>query len=208
MRALLGLLLVVATPAWAKPCELRFGARASHLPDGKIQIEAFVLNQSQQPIPIVLPERCPAGPVAFSGIRKGYDFYGTCQMGPCQTLVAEQRRIAAPGKNELGSVVFDPAATSCNKPVARGSYRVSYPKPQVPKGIAVCGTFSTSVRIGVTPAPATPAPPPPTKPPMKPKATCQNIQACGLACPNGGSFAVDENGCEICACAKDEGLSQ
>lgn len=102
---------------------------------------ANATNTTSAPLDLLLPDRCPNGPLEFTGIVPGYDFYGTCNMGPCP--VRDQRaplRIhLEPGQTApLATAKLELGGTTCNKPVPNGRYKVSAVIP--PQAVTSCVT--------------------------------------------------------------------
>ena len=53
---------------------------------GQVTLKAQLINHSDADIALSLPDRCPSGSAAFSGLEDAngwYDYYGTCAAGAC-----------------------------------------------------------------------------------------------------------------------------
>lgn len=157
-------------------------------------VHAFAFNTTDHAVTLKLADRCPLGPIEFSGLPGEYDYYDGCTKGAC----ASRGRtidvpIAAHQEVEITSVEIEPAGRGCNPPLPRRRFDVSFSLPKVENA---CGPGTVAIDL---------APPPPPAPPTKrvaPKARvdCPPMPLCGIYCP--GPMAHDAAGCPLCACAR------
>jgi hypothetical protein len=190
----LAVLLSVAEVRGDSPrCQVMFKTNVMRMPDGTVVLTAVMSNLTRAPIEVVLPERCPSGPIAFSGLGAKYDYYGVCAATPCQPLAAEQRRSIPSGTHELARTAIDPRGTACAPPLAPARYTITFPPPRLPAHVRACSSASPILDLR--------RPPPVRKRPPK-RSTCENanVRACDLFCPN-GEYLKDAEGCSLCACA-------
>lgn len=186
----------------ALPCALRVRTTATAEADGTLTLRAYAASASDDPVELVLPDRCPNGPGTFTGLPAGYDVYGTCNAGACPP--APPRRLTLDDAwTELAQASLDPRGGVCNAPLPAGHYAIGF---ELDTEVSVCLLGAAAFEVAPTPTvrtrPTRPAPTTPPAPPTAPSPTtraCPPMPACGLACPAGG-FARDENGCTLCAC--------
>lgn len=160
---------------------------------GEVVLRATLASNSESSVSVTLSAPCPGGPVAFSGLGDGFDYYGTCNVGACQdangtvtvVLPDERRRV------EIASTTFPIAGDTCRPGLSGGSHHL-YGEAHVlsPEGATICGSAFTKLILPETERKSA-AP--------RRVVSCPPQPVCGLACPSGG-FARDKNGCPLCAC--------
>jgi hypothetical protein len=126
-------------------------------------------NRTSSPQEVVLPDRCPAGPIEFSGLPAGYDYYGTCAMGACPGPRPDARiGLGAGERRELGRTTINVEAATCNAALPAGEYGITVSLPGVDSS---CIT-GAPLLVGAPDQPRSPQPPvrkaPPAKPAPKP----------------------------------------
>jgi hypothetical protein len=145
---------------------------------------------------LVVPDRCPSGPIDFSGLPAGYDYYGTCAMGACPGERAATRLGLGLGESrELARTTLDLGDATCNEPVPAGEYRLSASVPGVEPAcvgsvVLVVGTPDTN----------------PTRPTPKPDPTpdsagidfqaCTADSDCIVHCPRAQGCCGSPCGCQ------------
>lgn len=106
---------------------------------------------------LVLPDRCPSGPVEFTGLPGGYDYYGVCAMGACVGERSPVRLGLGVGEQrELARTTLELGASSCNAPVPAGEYRLSAVIPGVAPECIVGATLVIDGPVNEPPSPPTP----------------------------------------------------
>jgi hypothetical protein len=146
-----------ASPS-AESCVLEPATRVEAL-GARYEVVASVYNPGTRSVSFELPDRCPAGPVDFSGLPAGYDYYGTCTQGACPGGRPAKRFDVGPGESfELARVEIDPAQSACNAALAPGRHVIGFSLPQAAE--ACSGNFA-AIELGVAAPESTPATPPP-----------------------------------------------
>lgn|GEM_PF-1988128 len=131
---------------------------------------------------LVLADRCPSGPIEFTGLPTGYDYYGACVMGACPGEARAARIGLGVGEQrELLRTTLELGASSCNAPVPGGEYRLSALVP----GIEPACVASVALVVDTPTPPPTPTP---TPPPNDPSAgvdfqACTADSDCIVHCP-------------------------
>ncbi len=159
-----------------------------------ITLRGFLASNSDDAVKVTLRSTCPGGPIAFTGLGEGFDYYGACSAGACRRS-SEPRAIVLPagrGKVEIASTTFSLSGDACRPKLPPGTYAINGSTEVLfPEGATTCGSAFAQLTI-FEPKRETEVPP----------RTCKPGPACGLACP-GGRYAYDEHGCSLCACADD-----
>jgi hypothetical protein len=124
---------------------------------------------------LVLPDRCPNGPVELSGLPAGYDYYGTCAMGACLgDRPPLHIGLGVGERRELSRTSLELGASTCNAPVPAGEYLVS----AVVAGVdAACITGATLI-VGGSTTDTPPQPTPQPTPQPKPSGADIDFRAC------------------------------
>lgn len=179
------------TPRGPNSCVAQLELTAELVGD-EVKLRATLASNSDSSVNVTLHSPCPGGPVAFTGLGEGFDYYGTCNAGACQET-DEPLTVFLPagrGKVEIASTFFPISGDACRPPLEGGSHHL-YGQAQViaPEGATICGSAFTKLILPEAKKKARP-----------PGATCPPQPVCALGCPSGG-FARDENGCFLCACA-------
>lgn len=178
-------------------CDLELRTGAVPQPDGTYELIARGKSWSASPLRVTVPNVCPGAAPAFSGLPRGYDYYGTCNQGACFAPASGRRVIEIPpgGWVDIATTRIDPRGDGCNRPLPPGDYHVRYTLDV--QGATVCPAPMNTVHVAGAPPPA------PPRPAAAPNA-CPPSPTCGLGgCPYG--YAVDPNGCSLCACADPPG---
>jgi len=171
------------------PCELETVTRVERR-GGVFDVTASLRNVTKAQLEVDLPDRCPLGPAAFSGLGDEYDYYTACARGACAGARKPIHLTLGAGQTvELTSISIDPKHGNCNRPLAPGRYTLSF---GVQTKHRLCGGTTGTLQIGSPPSA-------PVKP--KPKRACPPQPACGIACP--GGYREDPEGCSTCACAQE-----
>ncbi len=141
-------------------------------PDRRVRVIAE--NKQNTAITLTLPERCPNGLIDFHGLDDGYDYYGTCNTGPCikpngtttLKLKPHERRTLAETTLHLSG------RAPCTKPLTPGKHMLLAEPPQ--NELPICSQPLFFEVPGKTlPAPVAPA-----------GAECSTAADCVLSCPN------------------------
>jgi hypothetical protein len=124
-------------------------------------------NRTSSPQEVVLPDRCPAGPIELAGLPAGYDYYGTCAMGACAGPRPDARIGLGTGeRRELGRTTINVEASSCNAALPAGEYGITAAVPGVHPS-CISGAHLVVGAPESPPAPVTKTPPPTKTPPAK-----------------------------------------
>lgn len=163
-------------PAPIAGCDVLFAAAF----DGDV-LTVTAHNHGPAEVTFSLPDRCPAGPLAFEGLPDGFDVYSTCAMGACpDDLPPRSYTVPAGGSVEVVRTALALGGDACNAAVAvGGSYSIMAIVPD-DLGIAACAT----------PAVVTPGgggepvqEPPPQASQVDPRA-CTADADCEVYCPD------------------------
>lgn len=86
------------------------------------EILVALRNRDSSEHQVELAVDCPGGPVRFSGLSPGYDYYQTCNMGPC-IQPDPPRRVVVPagGAAALTRIVLHHRTTGCQPNLQIGS---------------------------------------------------------------------------------------
>jgi hypothetical protein len=180
-------------------CDVELLIASLPQPDGTYTLLARARSWVAHDLQLTVPNTCPNGPASFTGLAPGYDYYGTCNAGPCLPSPTGRRAVHLPagGMIDLAQATVHPAGTTCNAPLGPGYHHVAFTLDL--RGARVCGPSSNSV---YSEPPAPPAPPPPPPPPPRP--ICPPLPVCGIACD--GPPLRDAQGCATCGCEDLTGL--
>lgn len=185
-------------------CLLQPVLEAKETEDG-IELRVALLNRDGSEHQVELRVDCPGGPVRFSGLAPSYDYYQTCNMGPCIAPDPPRRlTLAAGSAAPLTQIVLHRRGNSCQPNLQIGPdplvARVEFLNATTPEVCEVGALMLPGAPPAPAPPPLTPpAPPSPPTPSVPQPGPCPKPVACGLACP--GAYAVDQRGCSLCACA-------
>lgn len=201
------------------PLTVRLEIRATS--DGQHELTVFAESATTSPQEIVLPDRCPGGPIDFEGLGPGYDYYGTCNAGACIGQRSPEHVRMGPGERvPLASTkISTRGGEPCTKPLPPGRYVV---RPLLPESLHACvvpalldvSETTSPTAPDVRKPPATPSPPPiapptaprvqpvpivPTPPPVGALGTdiysCERASDCVLACPKVEGCCTSSCGC-------------
>ena len=94
-------------------------------------LRASAKNLTAAPLELMLPDRCPGGEAAFSGLEPAdgsYDYYSTCAAGMCAPGRPARVIALPPGQVvEISSVeIHAKGKKPCNEPLAAGEYTLSF----------------------------------------------------------------------------------
>lgn len=143
---------VAAPPTNTEPrCDVRFATRVRR--DGsRYWLSAHAFNTTDHEIVLTMTDRCPLGPIEFTGLTPEYDYYGGCTKGACITH-GEPMSIRIPARKEveLALVDIDPAGAGCNRPLERRRYDVSFVQPRLEHS---CGPSAETIDLSHLAPPA------------------------------------------------------
>lgn len=102
-------------------CLLQPELEVRPIPEG-LEVVVALRNRDVSEHQAELAVDCPGGPVRFSGLTPGYDYYQTCNMGPC-IQPDPPRRVVVPagGAAPLTRIVLHHHATGCQPNLQIGS---------------------------------------------------------------------------------------
>jgi hypothetical protein len=110
-------------PTTAPPCDVRIDTQVLAQPNGTFLLRAS-LTSLVGPRDVTIPDACPNGSATFRGLPEPYDYYATCNAGPCVTTSPRAIPLGdAPIVIAEASV--DPRASTCNAALPSGLYLVS-----------------------------------------------------------------------------------
>lgn len=104
-------------------CDVRLDAHVTPQPGGTFTLRA-TLTSLVGPTEVTLPDPCPNGAAVFRGLPEIYDYYGTCNAGPC--LTTSPRTVPlTDAPTVIAETSIDPRQGTCNGPLASGLYLIS-----------------------------------------------------------------------------------
>lgn len=107
----------------APRCDVRLDAHVTPMPGGTFALRA-TLTSLVGPTEVTLPDPCPNGAAVFRGLPETYDYYGTCNAGPCLTT-APRTVPLTDAPTVIAETSIDPRQGTCNGPLASGLYLIS-----------------------------------------------------------------------------------
>ena len=93
-------------------------------PGEVVLLEAAVENLTEQPLEIVVVDRCPTGLVTFDGLPASTDVYGTCMAGDCASFGESVVIEVEPGESMVVGADLPIDGDDCSAPLEPGTYRV------------------------------------------------------------------------------------
>jgi hypothetical protein len=155
--------------------------------NGPLQYALSVVaeNTAGHDLAFVLPDQCPAGPLALEGLAEDYDYYQTCNAGACPGPRGMQTvQLAARERRVLAQLKLDARGGACNAPLESAFYRVRAVVPPLANRVCVeaASLDLRNVKIPLKPAPKLTPQPPPAAPASDPYA-CARSDECTIACP-------------------------
>ncbi|MBK8172149.1 MAG: hypothetical protein IPK60_17640 [Sandaracinaceae bacterium] len=171
-------------------CELELRVSTMPADAGRTVLNATLLNRTQAPIEVTLPDRCPAGPIDFDGLGEGFDYYEACAAGACPgPRTPRVVQIAAGQTVQVATASLEFASSACQRLPSPGHYTIT-PLP-LQSASRVC-TYGVGIDVQAEPPPAPPPPAPPVVPaPSAPQAfhssnpyACQSPSDCVISCPS------------------------
>ncbi|HKU37793.1 MAG TPA: hypothetical protein VJR89_06595 [Polyangiales bacterium] len=166
-----------------RPCELVLSAKVT--PRGRLAygVQVVIENVSASPVQFVLPERCPAGPIELAGLPDGYDYYSTCNAGPCLGGAGVQTVQLAPRQRRtLASLQLSAAAGSCNPALEPALYAIAPLAPPISNRVCV-EPARLDLRNAKIPAAPVVAQLPVSAPPGDDPHACTSSEDCVISCP-------------------------
>jgi hypothetical protein len=149
-------------------------------------------NVGANALVLELPDRCPNGPIDFTGLDSSYDYYGTCNAGACAGTRPPKRITLAPGvTTDVASTTLHlGGAPPCTTRLTEGRRRIVPVAPELGVPTCVVGAVLDVPAIAEAPPPR-PKPPGPSRPsspsPPPPAAgdpyACTQHSDCVLSCP-------------------------
>mgnify|MGYP000955662855 CR=1 FL=1 len=111
-----------ATPA--PPCDVRVDTQVLAQPNGTFLLRAS-LTSLVGPLDVTIPDdACPNGSATFRGLPEPYDYYGTCNAGPCVTT-SPRHLTLGDAPTVIAEASVDPRQSTCNAALPSGLYLVS-----------------------------------------------------------------------------------
>jgi hypothetical protein len=110
-----------ATPA--PPCDVRVDTQVLAQPNGTFLLRAS-LTSLVGPLDVTIPDACPNGSATFRGLPEPYDYYGTCNAGPCVTT-SPRHLTLGDAPTVIAEASVDPRPSTCNAALPSGLYLVS-----------------------------------------------------------------------------------
>ena len=119
------------------PCEIQLSVVREIAGDSWF-LHAEATNQTSHALRLELEGQCPGGAVHFSGLGAGYDYYGTCALGPCK-LEADPVIELPPGATvRLATAVVAPRGKGCQPALGAASYALQFEVPLKMQGARTC----------------------------------------------------------------------
>jgi hypothetical protein len=107
----------------APPCDVRVDTQALAQPNGTFLLRAS-LTSLVGPLDVTIPDACPNGAATFRGLPEPYDYYGTCNAGPCVTT-SPRAITLGDAPIVIAEASVDPRPSTCNAALPSGLYLVS-----------------------------------------------------------------------------------
>jgi len=107
----------------APPCDVRIDTQVLAQPNGTFLLRAS-LTSLVGPRDVTLPDACPNGSATFRGLPEPYDYYGTCNAGPCVTT-SPRHLTLGDAPTVIAEASVDPRPSTCNAALPSGLYLVS-----------------------------------------------------------------------------------
>jgi hypothetical protein len=181
-------------------CEVAVRTRASALDDGRFELVAIAVNETERAITALLVYDCPGSAARFDGLPQRYDLGDRCRAGGCIGGARAQQHLSlAPGAaSPVARATLDPRAGACNGPLPSGRYSLG--ATIALEGVASCSTSRAIIEVpSDVPAARPPEPPPPQAPPPEPREECPAMACAYTPCPPN---VAPPTGCAaVCGCA-------
>jgi hypothetical protein len=101
-------------------------------------LEVVAENATDAPLSFSFPDRCPQGPVRFSGLGEEYDYYRSCTKGACMGPRSPVRFTLQPGESRtIESVQLSPGGGNCVAALAPGRYEIAPIPPELDGKVCV-----------------------------------------------------------------------
>lgn len=107
----------------APPCDVRIDTQVLAQPNGTFLLRAS-LTSLVGPLDVTIPDACPNGSATFRGLPEPYDYYGTCNAGPCVTT-SPRHLTLGDTPTVIAEASVDPRPSTCNAALPSGLYLVS-----------------------------------------------------------------------------------
>ena len=107
----------------APPCDVRIDTQVLAQPNGTFLLRAS-LTSLVGPLDVTIPDACPNGSATFRGLPEPYDYYGTCNAGPCVTT-SPRHLTLGDAPTVIAEASVDPRPSTCNAALPSGLYLVS-----------------------------------------------------------------------------------
>ena len=107
----------------APPCDVRVDTQVLAQPNGTFLLRAS-LTSLVGPLDVTIPDACPNGSATFRGLPEPYDYYGTCNAGPCVTT-SPRHLTLGDAPTVIAEASVDPRPSTCNAALPSGLYLVS-----------------------------------------------------------------------------------
>jgi hypothetical protein len=124
------------TPTRVK-CEIQLSVERE-ASGGSWFLHAVATNQTDRPLHLELKGQCPGGAVEFSGLGDGYDYYGTCVMGPCSALEDPVIELPPGASVRLATAVIAPKGNGCQPALSEAEYSVTFALPLKAPSAVLC----------------------------------------------------------------------
>ncbi|WP_437916460.1 hypothetical protein WME73_17865 [Sorangium sp. So ce302] len=182
-------------------CAVRLRLDVSPVAGERRLLRVVAENATGQPLALELPDRCPNGLVELEGLGPGYDYYGTCNAGPCLGVSSARRIELGPGEARpiAEATIALRGAPPCTSALPPGQHvvRAGVRTANVP----VCTAEAVLDVPGAARPQSPPSPPPPSVPSRSTPASsdpyaCQSPTDCVLSCPEPAGCCGWPCGCQ------------